>query len=271
MERGHEVRQIGVVRSAHREPDAVPGGGAPAEVHVDPAFADALEGIEASSHLFVVAFLDRVRRDQLVVRGRGAARGPPRGVFATRCASRPNPIAITVARLVAREGLVVRVEDLDLADGTPVLDLKPYVPGQDVVFAARRTRTVHLARLAPAEALGYLELDLAHHLGDAARAEEARAALAAVLVATGRLAVEPRDPELRLAVSRADASADALQGLTGATFSSGRLRIEPAPGPLAFGFAHRESRLSLVLRPGAAAALADPATRAADAFDIDGR
>lgn len=268
MERRYEVGPIGVVRSAHRDRDAVPGGGAPAEIHVAPEYADALPGIEASTHLFVLGFLDVARRDLLSVTGRGAAAGPARGVFATRCASRPNPISLTVARLVGREGLVLRVLDLDLADGTPVLDLKPYVPGQDSVAAARRVRTVRLASLPPREALGYLELDLAHHLGDAASSPPARAALAAVLVAIRRLGVEPRDGALRVVASRADASADALAGLTGASFSDGRLRVDPAPGPLAIRFEHGGRALTLAATPGIDDALRDVASGADAAFDV---
>jgi tRNA-Thr(GGU) m(6)t(6)A37 methyltransferase TsaA len=263
-----EVVPVGAVSSPHRDPDSVPGGGAPAEIRVFPEYAAALDGIESSTHLFVLAFLPGVRRDLLSVTGRGAAAGPTRGVFATRCAARPNPIALTVARLRAREGLVLRVEDLDLADGTPVLDLKPYVPGQDTVLAARRARTVRLARLAPRDALGYLEPELEHHLGDLAGTPPARAALAAVLVAMARLAVEPRDEGLRVAVNRADGGLDALAGLTGATFASGRLAIDPAPGPLAFRFEHAGRTLRLVEGPRLGEALADLAGRAAEAFDV---
>ena len=263
-----EVVPVGVVRSPHRDPAAVPGGGAPAEIHVLPEYAAALDGIEASTHVFVLAFLEGVRRDLLAVSGRGAAAGPSRGVFATRCAARPNPIALTVARLRARDGLVLRVDDLDLADGTVVLDLKPYVPGQDTVLSARRARTVRIARLEPADALGYLELDLAHHLGDAARTPPARAALAAILVASRRLTVEPRDEGLRVAVNRADASLDALMGLTGATFASGRVAIDAAPGPLAFRFEHAGRTLRLVETPRLGEALADLAGRAGEAFDV---
>jgi hypothetical protein len=202
------------------------------------------------------------------VSGRGAAAGPPRGVWATRCASRPNPIALTVVRLLARDGLVLRVDGLDLADGTPVLDLKPYVPGQDTVVAARRTRTVRLSRLDPAEALGYLEPELAHHLGDLAGTPPARAALAAVLVATRHLSVEPRDEGLRVAVNRADASLDALMGLTGATFASGRVAIDAAPGPLAFRFEHGGRTLRLFETPRLGEALRELAARSGEAFDV---
>jgi hypothetical protein len=127
---------------------------------------------------------------------------------------------------------------------------------------------VRIARLEPAEALGYLELDLAHHLGDAARAPPARAALAAVLLATRRLSVEPRDEGLRAAVNRADASLDALMGLTGATFASGRVAIDASPGPLAFRFEHAGRTLRLVETPRLGEALADLAGRAAEGFDV---
>jgi tRNA-Thr(GGU) m(6)t(6)A37 methyltransferase TsaA len=263
-----EVVPVGVVASPHRDPDSVPGGGAPAQIRIFPERAAALDGIESSTHLFVLAFLPGVRRDLLSVTGRGAAAGPPRGVFATRCASRPNPIALTVVRLLSRDGNVLRVDGLDLADGTPVLDLKPYVPGQDAVLSARRARTVRLARMEPVEALGYLEPELEHHLGELARTPPARAALAAILVATRRLSIEARDEGLRVSVNRADATVDALLGLTGATFGSGRLAIDPAPGPLAFRFEHAGRTLRLVETPRLGEAILDPARLADAAFDV---
>jgi tRNA-Thr(GGU) m(6)t(6)A37 methyltransferase TsaA len=261
---------IAVVRSPHRDPSAVPGEGADAEIVVDPAYAAALDGIEDATHLIVLGWLDRARRDLLVTRGRGGA-GPPRGVFATRCASRPNPISHSVVRLAGRDGLSLRVKDLDLADGTPVLDLKPYVPGQDTAFAARKRRSVRIAQMTAAEALSWLEPDLVRHLGSDAGSPPARAGLAAVLVATRRLGREPRDEDLRATVNRADAALDALQGLLGATFASGRVGLDPSPGPLRFRFTAGERTLVLTASRGMERALVDVAARAGEAFDVEER
>lgn len=259
---------VAVVRSPHQDPAAVPGEGADAEIAVAPAYAAALDGIEDATHLIVLGWLDRARRDLLVTRGRGGA-GPPRGVFATRCASRPNPISHSVVRLAGRDGLSLRVKDLDLADGTPVLDLKPYVPGQDTAFAARKRRSVRIAEMSAAEALSWLEPDLRRHLGADASALPARAGLAAVIVATRRLGREPRDEGLRAAVNRSDGALDAVQGLLGATFSGGRIALDDARGALRFRFAAGGRTLVLTARVGLERELDDVAAGASEAFEVE--
>src|SRR4029077_6267077 len=84
----------------------------------------ALEGIEKSTHLVAVYFMDRARRDL----GAQVPRhlGESRGTFARRSPVRPNPIALSVVKLLQREGTKLTVTGLDCLDGTPLLDLKPY-------------------------------------------------------------------------------------------------------------------------------------------------
>ena len=104
-------------------------------VEVFPEYADALDGLEGFSHLFVLSHLDRVREDargSLRVNPRLHYRGPTpskdlgeAGVFATDSSARPNPIGLTLVKLVKREGNVLVIRGIDLYDGTPVLDLKP--------------------------------------------------------------------------------------------------------------------------------------------------
>ncbi|HEY6107171.1 MAG TPA: TrmO family methyltransferase, partial [Anaeromyxobacteraceae bacterium] len=89
------LRIVGRIRSRHRVPASVPGGGGPAEAVFHPRYAAALRGIERSSHLLLVSWLDRAGRGPLTIRRAGA---PALGAFATRCPSRPNPLAVTVAR-----------------------------------------------------------------------------------------------------------------------------------------------------------------------------
>lgn len=229
-------RIVGRIRSRHRSPASVPGGGAPAEAVIAPRYAAALEGIESSSHLILVAWLDRARGRALTVRRPGARGSRTTGVFATRCPSRPNPLAVTVARLLGRRGRVLRLDQVDLADGTPLLDVKPYLPGADAVFSARRTGGRRRAALAGEDLMGFLERELQNHLGPEADRPEARAALRAVAAAVRDLGLEPRDPALGVTVTRGGAAADALMALLGATLSSGRVRVAPARGRLAFRF-----------------------------------
>ncbi|MCB1520568.1 MAG: tRNA (N6-threonylcarbamoyladenosine(37)-N6)-methyltransferase TrmO [Hyphomicrobiaceae bacterium] len=130
---------IGRIRSAYASPADCPKNTAdrtePAAIEVDPAFADGLIGIDGYSHLVVLVWLDRSRRDVIVQSPRHLDR--PHGVFALRSPVRPNPIGLSVAEVLGREGCHIRIRATDFADGTPVLDIKPYLPRIDAVPAAR--------------------------------------------------------------------------------------------------------------------------------------
>ncbi len=102
------------------------------EIIVNKEYADALDGIEEFSHLTVIFWAHLVppeRRDATRrVHPMGNEDFPLVGVFATHSPVRPNPILITVARLLERNGNILRVSGLDALDGSPVLDIKPYAP-----------------------------------------------------------------------------------------------------------------------------------------------
>lgn len=230
------LRVVGRIRSRHRSPASIPGGGGPAQAVIAPRYAAALRGVEGSSHLILVAWLDRARGRGLTVRRPGAGGARTLGVFATRCPARPNPLAVTVARLLGRRGRTLLLDQVDLADGTPLLDVKPYLPGADAVFSARRSGGRPRARLAGEDLESFLAGELRNHLGADAGRPEARAALRAVAAAVRDLGLEPRDPALRVTASRGGAAADALMGLLGATLASGRVRVAPARGRLTFRF-----------------------------------
>ncbi|MGD9130541.1 MAG: tRNA (N6-threonylcarbamoyladenosine(37)-N6)-methyltransferase TrmO [Candidatus Bathyarchaeota archaeon] len=91
--------------------------------------AEALEGVEEFSHLFVLFWLHRMSdndRRVMKVHPRGRSDMPLLGIFATRTPHRPNPIGLTRVKLLKVEGNVVTVQGLDAFDGTPVLDIKPF-------------------------------------------------------------------------------------------------------------------------------------------------
>jgi tRNA-Thr(GGU) m(6)t(6)A37 methyltransferase TsaA len=90
--------------------------------------AQALDGIEEWSHVYVICWLDRVSHTEepVVHFPRTKAESPPLGIFATRAPIHPNPIGLTLVELVRREENVLWVRGLDAYDGTPVLDIKPY-------------------------------------------------------------------------------------------------------------------------------------------------
>lgn len=97
-------------------------------------FLPALDGLEGFTHLFVVCWLERVTDDGralLRIHPTGDDTSPEVGVFATRTAHRPNPIAVSIVPLEGRWGGMLKVRGLDVVNGTPVLDVKPYVPFYD--------------------------------------------------------------------------------------------------------------------------------------------
>ncbi len=121
-------------RQAPRQPAAARGVEATLELFPGHGYEDALADLTEWTHLWVLYVFDRAGGWKPKVL-------PPRskvkkGVFATRSPHRPNAIGLSVVRLVRVEGLAVHVTDVDLLDGTPILDLKPYVKYTDVVATA---------------------------------------------------------------------------------------------------------------------------------------
>jgi tRNA-Thr(GGU) m(6)t(6)A37 methyltransferase TsaA len=126
------MQPIGYVRSPYQQTREVPRGlGAKHEtegmLEIQPEFAAGLQDIEGFSHLFVIWAFDRSEGCDLV--GTPPTDDRPHGVFATRSPRRPNPIGLTVVELLSREGAALRVRGIDMLDGTPILDIKPYLSG----------------------------------------------------------------------------------------------------------------------------------------------
>lgn len=124
------MQPIGYVRSPYRDTQEIPKGlGATHEaegvLEILPEFEAGLTDIEGFSHLFVIWAFDRSEGYNLV--GTPPSDDRPHGVFATRSPRRPNPIGLTVVELLGREGRVLRVRGIDMLDGTPILDIKPYL------------------------------------------------------------------------------------------------------------------------------------------------
>jgi tRNA-Thr(GGU) m(6)t(6)A37 methyltransferase TsaA len=121
---------IGYVRSPFRDAAAIPKGlGARHEeegvLEILPEFAAGLTDIEGYSHLYVIWAFDRAGGFDLMVTPPTDNR--PHGVFTTRSPRRPNPLALTVVELLRREGGSLHVRGVDMLDGTPILDIKPYL------------------------------------------------------------------------------------------------------------------------------------------------
>jgi len=123
---------IGVVRSPYQDAAAIPKGlgarhDAEGTIEIHQQLAAGLADIEGFSHLFVIWWFDRVEGVELTACPPSDNR--PHGVFATRSPQRPNPIGLTVVQLLRREGSTLHVRGVDMLDGTPVLDIKPYLGG----------------------------------------------------------------------------------------------------------------------------------------------
>jgi len=127
-------RPIGIIHSPFQQMSGTPiqpvfARGVQGRVEVFEDYAEGLSDLELFSHIYLLFHFDRA--------GPGSLRctpyldSRPRGVFATRAPRRPNGLGLSIVHLLGREGGTLRVEDIDVLDGTPLLDIKPYVPRFD--------------------------------------------------------------------------------------------------------------------------------------------
>ena len=115
----------------------MPIDGVPASIEVFPEYEAGLAGIESNTHLLILGWFHKADRSSLTLSRHG---GRGRGVFGLRSPGRPNPIGLTSARVLGVEGRVVRLDRLDMIDGTPIVDIKRYSPGWNSIFSARTSR-----------------------------------------------------------------------------------------------------------------------------------
>ena len=135
-----ELKQIGIVRSPHRQSAGTPvqvayAAGFTGEVEVFSPFVAGLKDLAGFERIWLVYWFDRAAFAQLEVTPYLDVE--PHGIFATRSPCRPNPLGFSPVRLLGIEDNIIRVADLDILDGTPLLDIKPYVPSFDAFTASR--------------------------------------------------------------------------------------------------------------------------------------
>jgi tRNA (adenine37-N6)-methyltransferase len=123
-------KAIGFIHSPYTESKSIPKGlgtkhDAEGVLEILPEFEAGLTDIEGFSHIFVIWAFDRSDGYELL--GSPPFDERPHGVFATRSPRRPNPIALTVVELLRRDGRLLHVRGVDMLDGTPILDIKPYM------------------------------------------------------------------------------------------------------------------------------------------------
>jgi len=129
-----QVTAIGTIHTPFRhvaEMPVQPSGarGVPGRIELLPELVEGLRDLDGFSHIIVLYHFHRVTRSCLTVTP--FLDPHPRGVFATRAPTRPNPIGLSVLALQGIDGSTLLVEDVDMLDGTPLLDIKPYVPEFD--------------------------------------------------------------------------------------------------------------------------------------------
>jgi len=133
--------QIGIIHSPFKEPKGTPiqpraAQGIDGTVEVFQEYTEGLKDIEGFSHVILVYHFHLSKESSLKVKP--FMDDQTHGVFSTRAPNRPNPIGISVVQLVKIEGNILQVKDLDIVDGTPLLDIKPYVPEFDIRDAKKK-------------------------------------------------------------------------------------------------------------------------------------
>jgi len=125
---------IGVIHTPYDDLAGMPiqPAGAPlvqGTIEVFPEFVSGLKDLDGFSHIILIYHLHQVKKSDLLVTP--FLDDQPRGIYATRAPSRPNPIGLSIVKLSRIEGDTLHIENVDVLDGTPLLDIKPYVPEFD--------------------------------------------------------------------------------------------------------------------------------------------
>ena len=133
-------RPIGILRSTNVKAELTPiqpvyAEGLTGRVEIFPDYAEGLKDLEGFSHIFLLYHFHQAGPSRLLVKP--FLQDRERGVFATRAPSRPNPIGLSLVKLVGREGNVLHLDGVDLLDKTPILDIRPFIARFDHVEEAR--------------------------------------------------------------------------------------------------------------------------------------
>lgn len=134
------LKAIGVVSNDIKQPLMHGWREVVSEITVDSELTEALDGLDEFSHIIVLYWMHQLpegRKLPLKVHPMGNRELPLVGRFATRSPSRPNPVGQATVELLGRRGNVLKVKGLDAIDGTPVIDIKPYIPGYDSASDAK--------------------------------------------------------------------------------------------------------------------------------------
>ena len=255
------VFPIGYVRSPYKDGHDIPIERGVSKIRIFDEYSPGLKGLMTASHVIVLGYFHLADKKDLTAFPRQQERiRDERGIFSVRSPARPNPIGYTVVRLLDVDNGQLTVEGLDFADGTPVIDIKPYSPGWDSIHCATRVRRVPLHKMAPEKTLDLLLRDAVNFSVELDNEGLAVVAMMFLLATVYR--IDPRDSSLRVELNRCGAALDALIGMCGATFGSGRIKIVvTAKTPLKCCFQWKDVAVTMkVKKEGVAFASLNPET-----------
>jgi len=135
---GMTLKAIGVVRNEIKQPSMFDSEEVVSEIVIDTNLTESLDNLDEFSHIIVLYWIHKATgQSPIKVHPMGKHNLPLKGVFATRSPNRPNPVGKATVRLLERQGNILKVKGLDAIDGSPVIDIKPYLPGYDSVARAK--------------------------------------------------------------------------------------------------------------------------------------
>lgn len=225
----YDLKPIGTVESTVTQSRDMPLQGVPAVINVFDEFLEGLTGIESDTHINVIGWFDKADRAPLMVRPRKISlQLEKRGVFSLRSPARPNPLSLTATRLLKVDGPLLYVEPLDLIDGSPVVDIKPYSAGWDTIFWARDVHSGLITQyMAEEQVLAELFREAFNFHGEKCAAIAVSAKIA--YDAAQALETSVRDIHLQLPRNVNPHLADGLVGVSRATMGNARLTFSEDP------------------------------------------
>lgn len=126
----YQANPLGIIHSPFKGIEDTPkcgkGNADECVVEIFPEFSDCMKCLEDEKYIHLITWLDKAQRDVQKVHPRRDPNNPITGVFGTRSPSRPNPIGCTIVEVIEISGNNIKVKGVDLFDGTPLLDIKPY-------------------------------------------------------------------------------------------------------------------------------------------------
>ena len=126
---------IGIIKTSHKTVDGIPiqssgAKGFKGSVVIKQKFIEGLEDLDGFSHIYLVYHFHKSKN--YILKPTPFLDNKARGIFSTRAPHRPNPIGISVVKLISIQDNVLEIENVDILDGTPLLDIKPYIPEFDI-------------------------------------------------------------------------------------------------------------------------------------------